>query len=841
MTPPRIPSLDYTPEQVFGSGIAPVETGGQSNPWIFTKSKGNTAAGPLQINKPTLKALSTYRQNAKLPSLPAPLQATQQKLLSAPVAAGAPIPNLSAADKGNYHSLARYIAASKLGRKDDRLPKGLSDAGVRTLAARWHGSPDPAVNAAYADKVLKNLQNRVGPNPDKVTTWPAGTQNIPKGEVAAPLQKRSSLNPEMSMNTPRLPDTHLASMTPEQANALSGSTRPVFSGLDADRSGKMTNAYAAQLFARRAAASKQTPAQFLQQASKQYPEASTPAPAKPAPRPVGQGISEAAKKKPAFAKDLGDLRTDALHKVASLGFDGEGGVPHGGGFKHDSGLGGGFQSENPEWHSKKLPQAKQNLQVQRQQNVAKTGADLGFAAGQLTMTGTPNNPGSYAEATRNAELVNKYTGNMHANNNFASRGSAYNENDLLGANVAALQDRKTQADNAAVKQRWDDAAAQGAARTSAADRSSAQMQDMRNTQNIGAAAPSDWSKDPRNVYNKMQQVAAANPQDPLIKGQLRRINADPKLRRMAENAKPGDPLYTALSSGDDNQVDSWISDTSAYSKGRAPEDPTREAYLQAGYKQAPAAVAAAQKSIPTMQWETDLAAAQAKGPEAYRAAQEKLQSDAQTRIAGRTAAPTTQAQARVPGSLLKTASDDMSEIPASRRKLPYRKAARIILENDKGEILAKTNPKYIELPGGGIDPGESPETAARRELLEEVGYTAGDLELVLHTKYDFPSNWAQNKWGRAIYDDFRGSEEFIFRGKAKKAGKATIESDAWTNTEDNWMSADELSKAYASKSTSSHGTSESDYLGEMSNVVKKKIEKQASDLRTLLREALLRK
>jgi ADP-ribose pyrophosphatase len=42
----------------------------------------------------------------------------------------------------------------------------------------------------------------------------------------------------------------------------------------------------------------------------------------------------------------------------------------------------------------------------------------------------------------------------------------------------------------------------------------------------------------------------------------------------------------------------------------------------------------------------------------------------------------------------------------------------------------------LELPSGHIEEGENPEEAARRELLEETGYTAGKLELLASLALD---------------------------------------------------------------------------------------------------------
>lgn len=62
--------------------------------------------------------------------------------------------------------------------------------------------------------------------------------------------------------------------------------------------------------------------------------------------------------------------------------------------------------------------------------------------------------------------------------------------------------------------------------------------------------------------------------------------------------------------------------------------------------------------------------------------------------------------------------------------------ALIVAVTREGEILLERQYRHgvgrvlTEVPAGAIEPGELPETAARRELLEETGYEAGSLEFL---------------------------------------------------------------------------------------------------------------
>jgi ADP-ribose pyrophosphatase len=99
---------------------------------------------------------------------------------------------------------------------------------------------------------------------------------------------------------------------------------------------------------------------------------------------------------------------------------------------------------------------------------------------------------------------------------------------------------------------------------------------------------------------------------------------------------------------------------------------------------------------------------------------------------------------RTLGSLwAKSFSVDLDEVQrtsgdlARRLVIRHPSAVVIIPVLDSGEILAVHQYRYamqretLELPAGKLDPGEDPETTARRELIEETGYQASSWKKLL--------------------------------------------------------------------------------------------------------------
>jgi ADP-ribose pyrophosphatase YjhB (NUDIX family) len=102
-------------------------------------------------------------------------------------------------------------------------------------------------------------------------------------------------------------------------------------------------------------------------------------------------------------------------------------------------------------------------------------------------------------------------------------------------------------------------------------------------------------------------------------------------------------------------------------------------------------------------------------------------------------------------------------------------AAGALLQDEDGRILflTPTYKPYLEIPGGIVNEGESPQHACQREIFEEIGLSVTDLTLLLVDWHPQHGIW-------------RDSIQFIFDGgtlTAKQIDQIRVQPDEVTHYE----------------------------------------------------------
>ena len=106
--------------------------------------------------------------------------------------------------------------------------------------------------------------------------------------------------------------------------------------------------------------------------------------------------------------------------------------------------------------------------------------------------------------------------------------------------------------------------------------------------------------------------------------------------------------------------------------------------------------------------------------------------------------------------------------------LPYRDCVVAVIQRPDGCVFAgqrSDRDNVWQLPQGGVEPGESPEQAVRRELLEEIGTASVETIMVCNEPifYDFPPGMQA-----PIAKQFRGQKQVWFLLKFTQAARPDL-------------------------------------------------------------------
>lgn len=114
---------------------------------------------------------------------------------------------------------------------------------------------------------------------------------------------------------------------------------------------------------------------------------------------------------------------------------------------------------------------------------------------------------------------------------------------------------------------------------------------------------------------------------------------------------------------------------------------------------------------------------------------------------------------------------------------PPRETSRAFLFNDKSEIAVAFSEKvnFYNIPGGGMDEGETPEQCLKREILEETGY---DCEILAYLGYVLENR------GQADYST--RSNFFAAKVKGNFKGIDLTKRERELNTHILWVSVGKL-------------------------------------------------